>query len=61
MEQLEINRQEPILIEIEEKDRIISHLMIFEFKLKIRLTPKEIIMDGDIEQTVFEAEHNFID
>ena len=54
-EAVEITRLEPVIIEVEEDDRISSHLILFELICKIDVTPEEIIVNGEVQETVFEA------
>lgn len=54
-ETVEITRLEPVIIEVEEDDRISSHLILFELICKVDVTPEEIIINGEIQETIFEA------
>ncbi|MBW2991204.1 hypothetical protein KY348_05885 [Candidatus Woesearchaeota archaeon] len=55
-EAVEITRLEPVIIEVEEDDRVFSHLILFELICKVDLTPEEIIVNGEVQETVFEAQ-----
>ena len=54
-EAVEITRLEPVIIEVEEDDRVFSHLILFELICKIDVTPEEIIVNGEVQETVFET------
>lgn len=60
-ETIEITRLEPVIIEVEENEKISSHLIIFELIYKIDLTPEEIIVNGEVQETIFERERREID
>ncbi|KYK26966.1 hypothetical protein AYK26_04330 [Euryarchaeota archaeon SM23-78] len=55
-EAVEITRLEPVIIEVEEEDKISSHLILFELICKVDFTPEEIIINGEVQETVFESE-----
>lgn len=55
-EAIEITRLEPVIIEVEEDDRIFSHLILFELIYKLDITPDEIIINGEVQETIFESE-----
>nr|MCK4929688.1 hypothetical protein [Nanoarchaeota archaeon] len=55
-EAVEITRLEPVIIEVEEDDRIFSHLILFELIYKLDITPEEIIINGEVQETIFESE-----
>lgn len=53
-EAVEITRLEPVIIEVEKEDGISSHLILFELICKIDVTPEEIIVNGEVQETIFE-------
>ena len=53
-EAVEITRLEPVIIEVEEEGVISSHLILFELICKIDVTPTEIVVNGEVQETVFE-------
>ena len=55
-EAVEITRLEPVIIEVEENGKISSHLILFELICKIDITPEEIIVNGEVQETIFEAD-----
>ena len=55
-EAVEITRLEPVIIEVEEDGIIFSHLILFELICKVDFTPTEIIINGEVQETVFETE-----
>ncbi|MBU1199309.1 MAG: hypothetical protein KKF46_04320 [Nanoarchaeota archaeon] len=56
-EAVEISRLEPVVIEVEEADgRISSHLILFELICKINLTEEEIVVNGEVQETVFQTQ-----
>ena len=55
-EAIEITRLEPVIIEVEEDNRIFSHLILFELIYKLDITPEEIIINGEVQETIFESE-----
>ena len=55
-EAVEITRLEPVIIEVEEEEGVISsHLILFELICKIDITPTEILVNGEVQETVFEG------
>ena len=60
-EAVEITRLEPVIIEVEEDGRVFSHLILFEFICNIDFTQTEVIVDGEIQETVFEPDKREID
>jgi len=55
-EAVEITRLEPVIIEVEEDGRVFSHLILFELICKVDFTPEEIIINGEVQETIFETE-----
>ncbi|MBN2052555.1 hypothetical protein JW756_03555 [Candidatus Woesearchaeota archaeon] len=55
-EAVEITRLEPVIIEVEEGNRISSHLMIFEIICRMNFTDKELIVNGEVQETIFETQ-----
>jgi hypothetical protein len=54
-EAVEITRLEPVIIEVEEGNTISSHLILFEFKAHLNFTPEEIVVNGEVQETVFQT------
>jgi len=52
---VEIKRLEPVVIEVAEADGTICfHLILFELICNINCTHKEILIDGEVQETVYE-------
>lgn len=59
-EAMEITRLEPVIIEVEKDGKCLSHLILFEIKCSILFDGAEMVVDGDIKETIFEMkEKNF--
>jgi len=59
-EAIEITRLEPVIIEVEKDGKCLSHLILFEIKCNILFNQEEMVIDGDIKETIFEMkEKNF--
>lgn len=59
-EAMEITRLEPVIIEVEKDGKCLSHLILFEIKCNIGFTGQEMVVDGDIKETIYEMkEKNF--
>lgn len=59
-EAMEITRLEPVIIEVEKDGKSLSHLILFEIKCNILFNQEEMVMDGNIKETIFEMkEKNF--
>jgi hypothetical protein len=56
VEAVEVTRLEPVMIEVEEDEKISSYLILFEMICKMDITGKEIIANGEIQETVFETQ-----
>ena len=54
--QIEITRLEPVIIEMEENQKISSYLMLFEMKCNIGFKKKEMITTGEVHQTTFKMQ-----
>jgi hypothetical protein len=55
-EAVEITRLEPVIIEVEEDNIVSSHLILFEFICHLNFTPEEIIVNGEVQETVFQTQ-----
>jgi len=55
-EAVEITRLEPVIIEVEEDNIISSHLILFEFICNLNFTPEEIVVNGEVQETVFQTQ-----
>ncbi|MBN2459886.1 hypothetical protein JXB28_06400 [Candidatus Woesearchaeota archaeon] len=55
VEAVEVSRLEPVVIEVEENDKVSSYLILFEMICKMDITQREIIANGEIQQTIFET------
>ena len=55
-EAVEITRLEPVIIEVEEDNITSSHLILFEFICHLSFTPEEIIVNGEVQETVFQTQ-----
>jgi hypothetical protein len=55
-EAVEITRLEPVIIEVEEDNIISSHLILFEFVCNLNFTPEEIVVNGEVQETVFQTQ-----
>ena len=55
-EAVEITRLEPVIIEVEEGNIISSHLILFEFICNLNFTPEEIVVNGEVQETVFQTQ-----
>ncbi|MBN1792870.1 hypothetical protein JW826_04270 [Candidatus Woesearchaeota archaeon] len=54
-EGIEITRLEPVVIEVEQGEEVISHLILFEIKAKLNIEEEGLVIDGDIKETIFLA------
>ncbi len=54
-ETVEITRLEPVIIEVEENNKISSHLILFELIYKMDFTKNELVVNGEVQETVFET------
>jgi len=55
-EAIEITRLEPVIIEVEEENKISSHLILFEIICRMNFTPEELIVNGEVQETIFETQ-----
>jgi hypothetical protein len=55
-EAVEITRLEPVIIEVEEDNITSSHLILFEFICNLNFTPEEIVVNGEVQETVFQTQ-----
>ncbi len=55
VEAVEVTRLEPVMIEVEDDNKISSYLILFEMICKMDISNKEITANGEIQETVFET------
>jgi hypothetical protein len=54
-ETVEITRLEPVIIEVEEGNKISSHLILFEIICNMNFDGNELVVNGEVQETVFEV------
>ncbi len=55
-EAIEITRLEPVIIEVQEDNTISSHLILFEMICKMDINGDEIVVNGEVQETVFQTQ-----
>jgi len=55
-EAIEITRLEPVIIEVQEDNTISSHLILFEMICKMDISGDEIVVNGEVQETVFQTQ-----
>jgi hypothetical protein len=55
-EAIEITRLEPVIIEVQEDNIISSHLILFELICKMDINGEEIVVNGEVQETVFQTQ-----
>jgi hypothetical protein len=55
-ETVEITRLEPVIIEVQEDNVISSHLILFELIAKMDINGDEIVVNGEVQETVFQTQ-----
>jgi hypothetical protein len=55
-EAVEITRLEPVIIEVMEDNKISSHLILFELIAKMDIDENEIVVNGEVQETVFQTQ-----
>jgi hypothetical protein len=55
-EAVEITRLEPVIIEVQEDNIISSHLILFEMICKMDISGEEIVVNGEVQETVFQTQ-----
>jgi hypothetical protein len=55
-EAVEITRLEPVIIEVQEDNIISSHLILFELIAKMDINGEEIVVNGEVQETVFQTQ-----
>jgi len=53
-EAMEITRVEPVILQMEKDGRVCSHLILFEINCRIGVTKEELVVDGDVQETIYE-------
>ena len=53
---VEITRLEPVIIEVQEDNIISSHLILFEMICKMDINGEEIVVNGEVQETVFQTQ-----
>ncbi|MFH0870371.1 MAG: hypothetical protein V1866_04935 [archaeon] len=51
---MEITRVEPVILQMEKDGRTCSHLILFEINCRIGVTKEELVIDGDVQETIYE-------
>ena len=54
-ETVEITRLEPVIIEVDEGNKISSHLILFEIVCNMNFNGEELVVNGEVQETVFEV------
>jgi hypothetical protein len=55
-EAIEITRLEPVIIEVQEDNILSSHLILFEMICKMDISGEEIVVNGEVQETVFQTQ-----
>ena len=55
-EAVEITRLEPVIIEVDEGNKISSHLILFELICRMNFDSDEMVVNGEVQETVFETQ-----
>lgn len=55
-EAVEITRLEPVIIEVQEDNKISSHLLLFEMICRMNVEGEEIVVNGEVQETLFQTQ-----
>jgi hypothetical protein len=55
-EAIEITRLEPVILEVVKDNNVSSHLILFTISCKLNFQSEEVLVDGNIKETIYQIE-----